>query len=244
MQARFFNGLVLALLFMLSISLPGAALALLIDDFSGNVPSTTSSTSSTTGQRIGGEIEFVNVQSTFYEELNGSGTIGKTAGRRGIARLDYDGLDDSAEKARSLDLELTRSGQGDTPDFAIDVSAVTGTVLLNIELSTLDVGGGRNGIGFTLGGITIDRPGIHVIPWESFLFSASTAGGNPLPIFHLSFEFSEFDEGDRVVLDSISVIPEPTTALLLSLGLLALAMSRNAGAASGSRCSETLEIDL
>jgi hypothetical protein len=207
---------VIALL-LLALTFPITASAIVIDEFSGSVPFTTTSTSSTTGNPIGGEIDYVNVVSTSFEEASGIAILAKTAGRTGSALLDYDGIDGSPIPGLGLGgIDLTDGGSESA--FVLDLVSVTGSVLLGIEVW-------NDGIGFaSTGSIVIDRPGRHVVPFQSFLGGAAFRGFGD--INRLTFSFSDFETGESLAITSVATVPEPSQAVLLSFGLALLARTQ------------------
>ena len=106
--------------------------------------------------------------SSIFSETGGRGILAKRPGRRGIAELVYDGLDDSPDDAFGLaGVDITDQGAADA--FSIDVSELTGVVSLRISVF-------ESAIDFDVtDSIQIDRIGLLVVPFASLRASGAGA---------------------------------------------------------------------
>ncbi|MEM8955222.1 MAG: hypothetical protein AAGD22_13805 [Verrucomicrobiota bacterium] len=186
---------------------------ILIDDFNGTFgPVTSIAFDDVT--TLEGETDYIGISGTggnnpTLTEGSGVGIIAATAssGSGGRAILTYDGNDDDPGGVSLFvgPVDLTEAGANDR--FRLDINALTGPTVLDLSVFPQS-GSGQNGI------VNLNISGgaqILDIPFSSF--SSPTAHLSNAGRISIALDF---DPGESITINSISIIPEPSSVLFLT----------------------------
>jgi PEP-CTERM motif len=208
-----------------------AAHALLIDDFSvdqvgniapGGAPATTFFGSVAAG--VGNSRELLLTRTSGIGSLefvsdSGVGNFGFAPNASGVTTLTYDGAQDAITNPSGLAADLTDSGASSFVKIVLR-SDVAGPLTINVfsgagNYSSVNLA--TPGLGLTAGFTTL------LIPFSSFTVTSGT-GANFANVGAIVLGIGSNLIGHDVQITSIeTTVPEPTTALLLGLGLAATA---------------------
>jgi len=204
------------------------ARALMIDDFGGNVATTSEVVFVTEGNPVGGERDVIPQVAASYAESGGIAQFDHIGiGGGSLTTLIYDGLDGSVDSQLGLGgIDLT---DGDLSDLlAIDLTEVSGHNGIFIRLYSTETEYSSTGRS------RLSSPGLLLISLSSFQPMGAAGGADLQDIERIEIEVRVNTTDSTIALSSIATIPEPGTAILMGFGLTLLSMCGR-GLASRSR---------
>jgi PEP-CTERM motif len=142
-----------------------------------------------------------------------SATVSSGASSSTVAAFYYDGVADGniAVNAPSA-LNVNLSAAGDR--FLLDITSISGAVSVSVLLNDADTLASSNALNVT-------TAGAHEFPfslWTDIDFTAVT---------RIQISFQNMSSSESISIGGFSAVPEPSTALLLAIGLIAVGRSRS-----------------